>query len=97
MKLTKLDSDGPSYDSRAAEREVIGVFVVCEIICQKPSVSIHPTEAAALKHAVQCATENLRDPDVSELDASAEFESTLTDYGRIQEGDYELHILTPTN
>ncbi len=79
------------------DRERVGLFVVCEVICQKPSVSVHFTEAAALQHAVQCAMENLRNPDVPELDARAEFEVTLTDYDRITEGDYEVHILTPTN
>lgn len=72
-------------------------FVVCELICQKPSVSVHPTEAAALKHAVQCAVENLMVPDANEIEARSEFELTLTDYDRICEGDYEVHILTPTN
>jgi hypothetical protein len=72
-------------------------FVVCEIIRQEPRVSVHPTEAAALKHAVQCAMENLYDATTYFDTARVELESTLTDYGRIQEGDYEVHILTPTN
>lgn len=71
--------------------------VVCEVICQKPSVSVHHNEAAALKHAVQCAMENLYDETDYADTARVEFESTLTERSRIQEGDYEVHILTPTN
>lgn len=94
---------GPTYDGRASDREdssdreVVGIFVVCEIIAQKPCVSVHPTELAARKHAVECATENLLNPGDDEKLTRAEIEVMLTDYGRITEGDYEVHILTPTN
>ena len=102
-KLAVVLSSGPTYDGRASaredssDRESAGIFVVCEFMCQRPHVSVHTTEAAALKQAVQCAMDNLRDPDVPELEAMAEFESTLTEHDCIREGDYEVHILTPSN
>lgn len=75
-------------------------YVVCELICQRPSTSVHPDKAAAMKHAVARAMENLTDTEWSvedKLDRQAEFETTLTDFDRICEGDYEVHILPITN
>lgn len=73
----------------------IPLTVVCEIICQKPHVSVHPDEASARKHAVACAMENLWNEDVFEDTARAEFETYLEDADCVCEDDYEVHILTP--
>jgi hypothetical protein len=83
-----MDSDVPLYGSP---------HVVVELIEQRPSVSVHPTEAAAMAHAVQCAMENMWNHDHDENDSRVCFEETLRQYQHIQEGDYEIHILTPTN
>ena len=72
-------------------------FAVCEIICQKPSVSIHATEDEAFARAVDCAMENLRNPDDDEVEARAGFKASLGEHEYLAEGDYEVHILTPTN
>ncbi len=74
-------------------------FIVCEVIEQKPAVSLHDTEEEALDHAAQCALENLKDPDDDEDNevTRASFRDQLTEDDRICEGDYEIYILTPTN
>jgi hypothetical protein len=83
-----MDSDMPLF----------GVpHVVVELIEQRPSVSVHPTEKAALDHAVQCAMENLHNPDHDKEESRFSFAETLKQYDHIREGDYEIHITTPTN
>lgn len=74
-------------------------YIVCEVIEQKPAVSLHDTEEEALDHAAQCALENLKDPDDDEDNevTRASFRDQLTEDDRICEGDYEIYILTPTN
>lgn len=84
----------------AARPPVADCYVVCELIEQRPCVSVHPDEAAATKHAVACAMENLTADGWSaddKLERRAEFETTLADFDRICEGGYEVHVLTPTN
>lgn len=88
-----MDSDVPILGQQT---------VVLELIENRPSATIHPTERAALDHAVRCAMENLYSPDDPEdpaarREAEEDFCSTLTDYDRIQEGDYEVHIIIPAN
>jgi hypothetical protein len=78
-----------------------GQHIVCEIILQKPAVSLHATEEDALDHAARCAVENL-DPDDPEspsdlVQLCADFKDQLTADDRICEGDYEIHMLLPTN
>lgn len=79
-----------------------GQHVVCEVICQIPSVSLHATEEEALEQAVKCAMENLYTAEYPEDredrdEAEQGFEDELTASDSICEGDYEVHLLLPTN
>ena len=75
--------------------------IVCEVICQHPSVSVHPTAKAALEHAVQCAIENTYGPILTgpedRATAEASLRETLQHHDCIREGDYEVYLLNPNN
>lgn len=79
----------------------IGYYVVCEVICQLPSVSLHRSFKAALRHATACAMENLyaaEEPEDRETrdETRVLFMEGLEDGDNcIREGDYEVYILTP--
>jgi hypothetical protein len=82
--------------------EGAGQHIVCEVICQRPSVSLHATEEEALRYAVQCALENLypvtdetSPSDIEEIKDG--FRDTLKEHDCIRDGDYEVYLLTPTN
>ena len=81
--------------------EGAGQRIVCEVICQRPSVSVHPTAEAALEHAVQCAIENTYGPILTGAEdratAEASLRETLQQHDCIREGDYEVYLLNPTN
>lgn len=79
-----------------------GQHIVCEFICQKPAASLHATEEDAMKHAVACAMENLYDAEDPEdpedrKESEERLYDMLTEFDAICEGDYEVHMLLPTN
>ena len=79
--------------------EGVGLHAVCEVIEQRPAVSLHATGEEALDHAARCAMENLRDPD-SEADEMSDlqgYRDQLETAGSIREGDYEVFVLRVTS
>lgn len=86
------DSESLAVSCESVE---IGLHAVVEVICQKPCVAVFQTEDAAMGNAVQCAVENLADPDGDKAEAAESFRGTLDEHGHVSEGDYEVHLLTP--
>lgn len=105
MAQYKCDNCGHTADEDElpdTKQLSMSLYVVCEVIWQKPAVSVHATEEDAMKHAVACAMENLyaaEDPEDPEdrKESEERLYDMLTEFDAICEGDYEVHMLLPTN
>lgn len=83
----------------AAVNAVTMPTVVCEIICQRPSVTVLGSLSEALEYAARQAMVHLVDSGAGEEDKAETkrgFLEALEEYDCILEGDYEVHVLIPT-
>lgn len=108
VKTHVVLNPGPTYDGRASdredssERETCGLFMVCEVIGNSPSISVHLTQEEAMGRAVRCALENFYGEGVLESQqdyetAVAGIREELATRGCMVEEDCGIYLVEPSN